>query len=111
MPFSSPLRELLELEHMWYVSEKSPQSCPTLCDDMDSSPRLLCPWDSLGKKTGVELPCPPPGDLVDPGIEFLSPAFLPWQMGSLPLAPPGKPSFVLIITFSHMHRKKNGLPG
>jgi len=35
------------------------------------------------------LPCPPPGDLSDPGIEpvsLMSPA-----LGSLPLAPPGKP--------------------
>ena len=35
------------------------QSCPTLCDPVDSSlptdrgDRLLCPWDSLGKNTGV----------------------------------------------------------
>ena len=37
------------------------------------------------------LPCPPPGDLPDPGIELtylMSPAL---QAGSLPLAPPGKP--------------------
>ena len=27
------------------------QSCPTLCDPMDT--RLLCPWDSPGKSTGV----------------------------------------------------------
>ena len=33
---------------------KSLQSCLTLCNPMDSSPpRLLCPWDSLGKNTGV----------------------------------------------------------
>ena len=39
---------------------KSLQSCPTLCDAMDSSPPG-CPWDSLGKNTGVGchflLPC------------------------------------------------------
>ena len=37
------------------------------------------------------LPCPPPGDLLDPGIEpasFISPTLV---VGSLPLAPPGKP--------------------
>ena len=27
------------------------QSCPTLCDPMDT--RLLRPWDFLGKSTGV----------------------------------------------------------
>ena len=39
------------------------------------------------------LPCPPPGDLPDPGIEpasRMSPA-LTGGLGSLPLAPPGKP--------------------
>ena len=29
------------------------QSCPTLCDPIDSSPRLPRPWDSPGKNTGV----------------------------------------------------------
>ena len=36
------------------AAAKSLQSCPTLCDPIDGSPtRLLCPWDSLGKNTGV----------------------------------------------------------
>ena len=35
-----------------------------------------------------ELPCPPPGDLPDPGIECLL-RFLHWQEGLLPIAPPG----------------------
>ena len=50
-------------------------SCPTHCNPMDPA-RLLCPWDSPGKNTGVE--CSPPGDLPDPGIKpmsLLSPAF------------------------------------
>ena len=34
------------------------------------------------------LPCPPPGDLPDPGIESTSPAL---QEDSLPTEPPGKP--------------------
>ena len=37
------------------------------------------------------LPCPPPGDLPDPGTEFVSLCLLQWQVDSLPLAPPGKP--------------------
>ena len=33
---------------------KVAQSCPTLCDPMDCKfTRLLCPWDSPGKSTGV----------------------------------------------------------
>ena len=36
------------------VHARSLQLCPTFCDPMDSSPpRLLCPWDSPGKNTGV----------------------------------------------------------
>ena len=29
------------------------QLCLTLCDSMDWPARLLCPWDSPGKNTGV----------------------------------------------------------
>ena len=46
------------------------------------------------------LPCPPPGDLPDPGTEprFLtSPA---WQVGSLPLVPPGSPRCRLDVGYS-----------
>ena len=37
------------------------------------------------------VPCPPPGDLRDPGVESRSPKSLTWQAGSLPVEPPGKP--------------------
>ncbi|KAF4018722.1 hypothetical protein G4228_010280 [Cervus hanglu yarkandensis] len=37
------------------------------------------------------LPCPPPGDLPDPGIEPRSPAL---QAESSLSEPPGKPSFL-----------------
>ena len=41
------------------------------------------------------LPCPPPGDLPNPRIEPSSlTSLLHWQVGSLPLAPPGKPLFL-----------------
>ena len=40
--------------HPLCVRAKWLPSCPTLCDSVDSSPtRLLCPWDSPGKKSGV----------------------------------------------------------
>ena len=38
--------------------------------------RLPCPWDSPSKNIGVGLPCPPPGNLLDPGIEPVSLASL-----------------------------------
>ena len=41
--------------HSLFIKRKNKsevaQSCPTLCDPMDT--RLLCPWDFLGKSTGV----------------------------------------------------------
>ena len=44
------------------------------------------------------LPCPPPADLPDPGIEPSLLCLLHWQAGSLPLVPPGKP-FVPVLIF------------
>ena len=35
------------------AAAKSLQSCPTLCDPINGSPRLPGPWDSPGKNTGV----------------------------------------------------------
>ena len=43
------------------------------------------------------LPCPPPGDLPDPGI----------QSGSLPLVPPGKPFTTPGISPNILHEKVN----
>ena len=36
---------------------KAAQLCPTLRDPRDCSTRLLCPWDFLGKNTGVGCHC------------------------------------------------------
>ena len=55
--------------------------------------RLLCPWDSPGKNTGVGCHCPPPGGLPNLGIEPCLLHLLHWQAGSLPLVPLGKPRF------------------
>ena len=43
------------------------------------------------------LPCPPPGDLSDPGIKPESLTLLRWQVGSVPLVPPGKPNLMSLI--------------
>ena len=61
--------------------------------------RLLCPWDSPGKNTG-ELPCPPPGDLPNPGMEPRSPAL---QADSLPSMPPGKPMCIYICVCVYIY--------
>ena len=56
------------------MQAKSLQSCLTLCDPMDcSSPGPLTTGYSRQEyRSG--LPCPPPGDLPDPGIEPTSEA-------------------------------------
>ena len=42
------------------------------------------------------MPCPPPGDLPNPGIKPTSLMSPERQAGSLPLAPPGKPGHVRV---------------
>ena len=51
--------------------------------------RLLCPWGLSQQEYWSGLPCPPPGDLPNPGIEPRSPAL---QVDSLPSKPPEKPN-------------------
>ena len=50
--------------------------------------RLLWPWDSPGKNTGMGCHFPSPGDLLDPGTKPMS---LTWQADSLPLSHQGSP--------------------
>ena len=50
--------------------------------------RLLCPWGFSRQECWSGLPCLPPGDLPNPGIEHRSPTS---QVDSLPSEPPGKP--------------------
>ena len=53
--------------------------------------------DSPGKNTEVGLPCPPPGDLPNPGIEPRSPVL---QADSLSSELPGKPEIQLMQLLS-----------
>ena len=52
--------------------------------------RLLCPQGFSRQEYWSGLPCPPPGDLPNPGIEPRSPAL---KADSLPPEPPGKSNF------------------
>ena len=56
------------------------------------SPKLLCPWDFLGKNTGV-MGCHflLQGIFLTQGLNLYLLHLLHWQADSLPLAPPGKP--------------------
>ena len=73
---------------------KSLQSCPILCNPVDSNLPLFCPWNSPGKSTGVGC-----HDLLQEILptQESNPGFLhcrqspSLQMDSLPTEPPGKP--------------------
>ena len=52
------------------------------------------------------LPCPPPGDLPDPGTELSLLHLLNWQTGSLLLAPPGKSPKLNNLLISRKHFQK-----
>ena len=55
-----------------YVHAKSLQSCPTLCNPMDYSPQAPLSMGFSRQEYWSGLPCPPPGDLPDPGIKPIS---------------------------------------
>ena len=51
----------------------------------------LCPWGFSRQECWSGLPCPPPGDLPNAGINPCLLCLLHWQVGSLQLVLPGKP--------------------
>ena len=64
------------------------QSCLILCDPLDCSPPVSLSMGFFRQGYRSGLPFPSPGDLPDPGIEFVSPALA----GRFFTAePPGKP--------------------
>ena len=74
------------------ICSKSLQPCLTLCNPLDHSlVRLLCPWDSPGKNTGVGCHFPLQGIFSTEGSNLHLLRLLHWQVSSLPLASPGKP--------------------
>ena len=59
--------------------------------------RLLCPWGFSRQEYWSELPCPPPGDLPDPGI------WSALQADSFTTEPPGKPHLWWMSTASRLN--------
>ena len=51
----------------------------------------------FGQEYQSEPPFPPPGDILDPGIEASSPVSPALQVDSLPAEPSGKPKQLLQI--------------
>ena len=70
------------------------QSCLTLCDPVDWSPGSSIHRTSQTRIL-ERLPCSPPGNPPEPGIEPMSPLFPALQAGSLSAEPSGKPLGVL----------------
>ena len=86
------------------VHAKSLQSCPTLCNPMDYSPPGSCAHGILQARIleWVALPV----EIALPLLQEIFPTqrsnlhlscLLHWQVGSLPLAPPGKPMILSIL--------------
>ena len=75
------------------VNVLADQSCLTLCDPVDCSPPGPLSMEFSRQEYWSELPCPPPGELPDPGIEPRSPAL---QADSLPSETPGKPMIYIM---------------
>ena len=76
-----------QLKHIWILIFR-------YLNKYSDTPRLLSPWDSSGKNTGVGLSFPSPGGLPDPGIELWSPAL---QADSSPSELPGKSIFRYLL--------------
>ena len=74
------------------VPAKLLQLSPTLCDPLDCTHQAPPTMRFLRQEYGSGVPCPPPGDLPDPGIEP-TPPVSPALVGSLLLAPLGKLSW------------------
>ena len=83
---------------LWMFCEcvKSLHLCLTLWLYGLWSTRLLCPWDSPGKNTGMDGHALLQGISLTQGSNLSLLSLRHWQAGSLPPAPPGKPMDVLL---------------
>ena len=70
-----------------HLRAQSLRSCLTLSDPMNCGPPDSSVMEFSRQEYWSGLPCPPSGDLPDPGIEPVSPVL---QVESLPTGPPGK---------------------
>ena len=74
------------------------QSCLTLCGPTDCSLPGSSVIGFFGQQYWSGLPFPSLGDLLNPGIEPVSPVSPALRADSLPAEPLGKPLFVTVIT-------------
>ena len=73
------------------------QSCPTLCNPWAVAQQAPLSIEFSRQEYWSGLPCPPPGDLPDPGIKPASPASPELTGRFFTTAPPGK-SICLVTT-------------
>ena len=84
---------------------KSLQSCPTLCNPMDCSPPgSSVHGDSPGKNTGVGCHALLQGILPTKGLNLPLLHLQHWQAGSLPPAPPGKPTLICLYNYNSQQK-------
>ena len=67
--------------------------------------RLLSPWDSPGKNTGVDCRALLQGIFLTQGSNPCLSCLLHWQAGSLPLVPPGKLFYSFILWLLEPNKK------
>ena len=101
--WSKKMKMLLDIESRPYICliQEPVRDNKEMClnDKSDSfwpyglwSAHIFCPWDSLGKKTGVGCHALLQGIFRSQGSNLSFLCLLNWQVGSLPLALPGKPN-------------------
>ena len=73
------------------------KSCSTLGRHGLQPARFLCPWRFPRQEHWSALLCPPPGDLLNPGMEHSSSTL---QVDSLLTEPPGKPKITEVGNLS-----------
>ena len=94
---TSPAMEPHRLNHWATRESEVTQSCPTLCNSMDSSLHQAPPSMGFSRQEYWSgLPFPSPGNLPNPGIE---PRSLTLYTDALPSEPPGKSPAVCSFHF------------
>ena len=85
-------------------------SCSVMYDSLQPCglwpTRLLYPWGFSRQEYWSGFPCPPPGDLPNPGIKPRSPAL---QVDSLPLSHLGSPQFSMEQLKGFEHKVSNNI--
>ena len=76
------------------IHAKLLQLCLTLCNPVDCSQQASLSMGFSGQEYWSRLPCPPPGDLPNPGIQTMSLVSPALAGRFFTIVPPGKPHYV-----------------